>query len=234
MLYLVPTPIGNLEDMTLRAIRILGEVDVIACEDTRTSGKLLDHYGITTERVSYHDHNERTRAPQLVERMLQGERVALISDAGTPGISDPGFFLVRECVRAGIAVVPLPGPSSAQTALVGSGLPSERYVFEGFLPHKKGRRTRLEALRDEQRSIVLFESPHRILRTLADLSAVLGADREVVAARELSKVHEEFVRGTLSEVHDELTRRTKIRGEFVVVVAGAPRVRKRATESNAS
>ncbi len=232
MLYLVPTPIGNLEDVTLRAIRVLQEVEIIACEDTRTSRKLLEHYGITTKRVSYHDHNERSRAPQLVERMLNGERIALISDAGTPGISDPGFYLVRECVRAGIAIVPLPGASSALTALVGSGLPSERYVFEGFLPHKKGRRARLKALRDEPRSIVLFESPHRILRTLTDLSEVLGSNREAVAARELSKVHEEFVRGTLSEVHDELARRAKIRGEFVVVVAGASRARRAPDESN--
>ncbi len=220
MLVLVPTPIGNLEDITLRALRVLKEADVIACEDTRTSGVLLNHFGIDTPRVSYHDHNERARTPALVARMLSGETVALISDAGTPGISDPGFFLVRECLRAGIAVTALPGPSAFVPALVASGLPTQRFVFEGFLPQRKGRATRLKELAGETRTIVLYESPHRLLRTLADLSSNLGSDRPAVVARELSKLHEEMHFGSLAELHENFRMLPRVRGEMVIVVGG--------------
>ena len=222
MLYVVPTPIGNLEDITLRALEVLRSVDVVACEDTRTSGKLLNHFGITTPRVSYHDHNERTRAPDLISRMKGGSRVALISDAGTPGISDPGFYLVRECHRNDIAVVVLPGASAVLPALVASGLPSDRFAFEGFLPPKKGRTSRLQNIAREPRTVVLYESPHRILKTLKQLEDVCGPDRPVSVARELTKQYEEVLRGTLASVRDILADRERQRGEFVIVLGGAP------------
>lgn len=221
MLYVVPTPIGNLGDMTFRAVETLREVHVIACEDTRTSSKLMRHYGIETPTVSYHEHNERSRTPQLVRRMAAGEKVALISDAGMPGVSDPGFYLVRECVREGIEVTVLPGASAVIAAVVGSGIPCDRFVYEGFLPPKKGRQRRLESLKSEQRSIVLFESPHRIKRTLRDLMSTLGSERRVALAREISKVHEEYIRGSLEEVVKHLEVQDKPKGEFVVVVEGS-------------
>lgn len=220
MLVLVPTPIGNLEDITLRALRVLREADVIACEDTRTSAVLLNHFGVDTPRLSYHDHNERSRAPELVARMQAGETVALISDAGTPGISDPGFFLVRACHRAGIPVMALPGPTAFVPALVASGLPTQRFVFEGFLPQRKGRATRLNELATEKRTIVLYESPHRLLRTVSDLATSLGGDRPAIVAREVSKLHEERHAGTLAELKDAFGALPRVRGECVIVVAG--------------
>lgn len=220
MLYLVPTPIGNLEDMTLRALRILNEVDVIACEDTRTSSVLLAHYQIRTPTTSYHDHNERTRAPQLVARMLAGQNVALISDAGTPGISDPGYHLVRQCIDNGLVVEALPGPTAFVPALVASGLRTNRFVFEGFLPHKKGRQTRLRALAEETRTIVLYESPHRLVRALEQLAEVLGGDRSAAVCRELSKKFEEVARGTLLELKSLYAARERVKGEIVLLVAG--------------
>lgn len=223
MLYVVPTPIGNLGDMTFRAVETLREVDVIACEDTRTSSKLLRHYGIETPTVSYHEHNERSRTPQLVQRMAGGGKVALISDAGMPGVSDPGFYLVRECVREGIDVIVLPGASAVVAAVVGSGIPCDRFAYEGFLPAKKGRQKRLESLKSEQRSIVLFESPHRIKRTLRDLLLAFGPERRVAVAREISKVHEEYVRGSLKEVVDHFEAQDKPKGEIVVVIEGLSR-----------
>ncbi len=219
-LVLVPTPIGNLEDVTLRALRVLKEADLVACEDTRTSGVLLDHYGIGTARTSYHDHNERQKAPQLVERVRAGETVALVADAGSPGISDPGFYLVRECLRAGLPVEALPGPTALVPALALSGLPTERFAFEGFLPPKKGRQTRLQALAEEERTLVLYESPHRLIKTLGQLAEHLGGDRPATVARELTKLHEEVVRGTLAEVRASFEGRPKVRGEVVVVVGG--------------
>jgi 16S rRNA (cytidine1402-2'-O)-methyltransferase len=224
MLYIVPTPIGNLQDITLRALDVLKQVDLIACEDTRTSGKLLSHYGITTRRISYHDHNERTRTPHLIARMKAGASIALISDAGTPGISDPGFYLVRECHRHDIDVVPLPGPSAVLPALVASGIPSDRFVFEGFLPPKKGRKTRLQEIAAETRTVVFYESPHRILKTLAELEEICGPERPIAVARELTKKFEEVERGSIGAVRQTLMTRTKQKGEFVVVIGGAGRV----------
>mgnify|MGYP003382263325 CR=1 FL=1 len=219
-LIVVPTPIGNLEDITLRAKRMLGEADAVVAEDTRVSGRLLQHLGITKPLVSFHTANEHRVVEQLVQRMARGEVLALVSDAGTPGISDPGFLLVRAALRADIAVECLPGPTAFVPALVASGLPCERFVYEGFLPVKKGRRTRLEELRNESRTIVLYESPHRILRTLKELAEVLGDDRAASVSRELSKLYEEHVRGTLGELVAHFTAKEP-RGEFVVVVAGA-------------
>ncbi len=218
MLYLVPTPVGNLEDITLRALRVLKEVDVIACEDTRTTRVLLDRHEIATPCLSYHDHNERTRAPQLVDRIARGESVALVTDAGSPGVSDPGFYLVRECVRAGVDVTALPGPTAVIPALTVSGLPCDRFCFDGFLPVKKGRQTRLEHLRGEIRTIVLYESPHRIGRTLGDLESTLGADRPAAVVRELSKKFEEVSRGTLAQLSEQFGS-GRVRGELVIIVA---------------
>ena len=220
MLVLVPTPIGNLEDVTLRALRVLKEADLIACEDTRTSGVFLDHYDITTPRTSYHDHNERQKAPHLVERMQAGGTVALVTDAGTPGISDPGFYLVRECVHAGVPVEALPGPTAFVPALTLSGLPTDRFVFEGFLPPKKGRQTRLQALAEEERTLVLYESPHRLVKTLGQLAEHFGDDRPAAVARELTKKFEEVQRGTLAELQTVFGERPKVRGEIVLVVGG--------------
>ena len=218
-LYIVPTPVGNMEDMTLRAIRTLKEADLVLAEDTRTSGILLKHFGIEQRLMSHHKFNEHGTSAAVVERLLAGQNVALVSDAGTPGISDPGFFLVREAVRAGIEVITLPGPTAFVPALVSSGLPCDRFTFEGFLPQKKGRQSRIEALRDEQRTMVFYESPYRLVKLLEQLAAVFGEDRRVSVAREISKVHEESVRGTLSEVLTHF-RQTEPRGEIVVVVAG--------------
>ena len=222
MLTLVPTPIGNLEDVTMRALRVLREADVVACEDTRTTGVLLAHYGIETPRTSFHVHNEHKRAPELVSRMQAGEHVALTSDAGTPGISDPGFLLVREAVGAGVRVEALPGPTAFVPALVASGLPCDRFVYEGFLPHKKGRQTRLRALADEPRTTVLYESPHRLVKLLGQLVGVCGGDRPAAVCREISKLHEEVARGPLSELEADFAARPKVRGEIAVVLGGAP------------
>jgi 16S rRNA (cytidine1402-2'-O)-methyltransferase len=222
MLYLVPTPIGNLEDITLRALRVLKEVDLIAAEDTRTAGTLLKHFDIDTPTTSYHDHNERHQAPKLVARLKAGQTVALITEAGSPGISDPGFYLVRACVEAGIDVEPLPGPTAFVPALTASALPSDRFAFEGFLPKKKGRQTRLRTLADEPRTMVFFESPYRLVRTLEDLTEHFGATRRAVVARELTKKFEEFRRGTLEEVRSYFAQQNKVRGELVIIVAGSP------------
>ena len=219
ILYIVPTPVGNMEDMTLHAIRILKEADVVLAEDTRTSGILLKHFDIKNHLISHHKFNEHGTSSAVVERLLAGQTVALISDAGTPGISDPGFFLVREAVRAGIEVQTLPGATAFVPALVSSGLPCDRFVFEGFLPQKKGRQTRIDALRDEPRTMVFYESPYRVLKTLQQLAEAFGPDRQASACREISKVHEESVRGTLEELISHFTQ-TEPRGEFVIVVAG--------------
>lgn len=218
-LYVVPTPVGNLEDMTLRAIRILKEADLILAEDTRTSGVLLKHYEIKNAMQSHHKFNEHKTVESIVERIKAGETVALISDAGTPGISDPGFLIVRECVKNGIEVQCLPGATAFVPALVSSGLPDERFCFEGFLPQKKGRMTRLNALKDEPRTIVFYESPYRLLKTLTQFAETFGAERPVSVCREISKIHEESVRGTLQEVIAHFTK-TEPRGEIVIIVGG--------------
>lgn len=218
---LVPTPIGNLDDITLRAIHVLKAAHRIAAEDTRHSGMLLKHLGIAKPLTALHQHNEHARVAQLLQELLaSGETLAVISDAGTPAISDPGFLIVREALRLGIAVEALPGPTALIPALAASGLPTNRFVFEGFLPTKKGRQTRLQQLAAEPRTLVLYESPHKLLRTLQELSATLGATRACAVARELSKLHEEFFRGTLAEAAVYFGKGT-IRGELVIVVAGA-------------
>lgn len=219
ILYVVPTPVGNLEDMTYRAVRVLKEADLVLAEDTRTSGVLLKHYGISNRLMSHHKFNEHGTSATVVQRILGGENVALISDAGTPGISDPGFFLVREAVRAGVEVQCLPGPTAFVPALVASGLPCDRFVFEGFLPQKKGRQTRLDALAAETRTMVFYESPFRLCKLIGQLAAVLGGDRAACVCREISKLHEESVRGTLDELAAHFGS-VQPRGEIVVVVAG--------------
>src|SRR5215467_6456135 len=217
-LYLVATPIGNLEDITLRALRILREVDLIACEDTRQTRKLLDHYGIATASVSYHEHNEAARAEELVRKLEGGATIAQVSDAGMPGISDPGYRLIRLAIEKGIPVVPVPGPSAVIAALVGSGLPADAFEFHGFLPPKSGqRRTALESFRPSRHTIVVYEAPHRIRETLEDIVAVLGAGRPVVLARELTKIHEEFIRGTAKEVLQRLQDR-ETKGEITLLI----------------
>lgn len=218
-LYVVPTPVGNLEDMTFRAIRILKEADLILAEDTRTSSVLLKHYDIHNPMLSYHKFNEHDAMENFVQRMKGGQTLALISDAGTPGISDPGFLLVRECVRNGIDVQCLPGATAFVPALVASGLPDEKFCFEGFLPQKKGRMTRLNALQDEERTMVFYESPYRLLKTLTQLVEYFGGDRQASVAREISKMHEELVRGSLDELVEHFTQ-VEPRGEIVLVVAG--------------
>jgi 16S rRNA (cytidine1402-2'-O)-methyltransferase len=216
-LYLVATPIGNLEDITLRAIRILKEADVIACEDTRQTQKLLHHYGIRKEMVSYHDHNELTRSPELVIDLEQGAKIALVSDAGTPGISDPGHRLVTLCLRHHIPVVPIPGPSALVAALAASGLPTEEFLFVGFLPPRSGsRRKALDALKTESRTLIFYEAPHRVVETLADASEILGA-RPAVIAREVTKIHEEFLRGPLPELLESARKRVP-RGEITLLI----------------
>jgi len=219
-LYVVPTPIGNLEDITLRALRILKEADLILAEDTRISRILLDHYQIRKPLLSHHKFNEHKTVHSIVQRILSGETIALVSDAGTPGISDPGYLLVHACIEQGIPVEILPGPSALIPAVVGSGLPCERFVFEGFLPFKKGRQTRLNRLKEEERTIILYESPHRLARTLSDLSAFLGNHRKAVVVREISKKFEEFNRGTLGELLAFYQQNTA-KGEIVIVVQGA-------------
>lgn len=219
LLYIVPTPVGNLEDMTPRAVRILKEADLVLAEDTRTSGILLKHFDIKNHLMSHHKFNEHGTSASIVERLKAGAVVALISDAGTPGISDPGFYLVREAVNAGITVQCLPGATAFVPALVASGLPCDRFCFEGFLPQKKGRATRLESLRDETRTMVFYESPYRVLKTLEQFAEYFGEDRRASTCREISKIHEESVRGTLAEVIAHF-KETEPRGEFVIVVEG--------------
>jgi 16S rRNA (cytidine1402-2'-O)-methyltransferase len=219
-LYIVPTPIGNLEDITLRAIRILKEANLVLAEDTRTTHKLFTHYGINTPLRSYHIFNEHNKTNEIVERIFTGEITALVSDAGTPSISDPGFLLVRECLNRGIPVECLPGPTALIPALVNSGFPSDRFCFEGFLPHKKGRRTKLAELSAELRTIILYESPHRILRTLRELKEIFGEERRCSISRELSKLHEENIRGSFDELIDHFTKKEP-RGEIVIVIEAA-------------
>ena len=218
-LYVVPTPVGNMEDMTFRAIRVLKEADLILAEDTRTSGILLKHYEIKNTMQSHHKFNEHQTVESIVNRIKGGQTVALISDAGTPGISDPGFLVVRECVRNGIEVQCLPGATAFVPALVSSGLPDERFCFEGFLPQKKGRMTRLNALKDETRTMIFYESPYRLLKTLTQFAEVFGVERPVSVCREISKIHEESVRGTLQEVITHFTE-TEPRGEIVIILGG--------------
>jgi 16S rRNA (cytidine1402-2'-O)-methyltransferase len=221
-LYLVGTPIGNLEDITLRALRVLKEVDVIACEDTRQTQKLLSHYGITTRTVSYHEHNEMTRAAELVKDLQEGTSVALVTDAGMPGISDPGFRLISLAIRHQIPVVPIPGASAFLSALVASGLPTDSFRFSGFLPAKRGdRRAALEAVKTSPRSQVFYEAPHRIVEALADVVEVLGAHRHIVIAREVTKLHEEFVRGRAAEVLEMLKSRDGVKGEITLLIGKA-------------
>ena len=219
ILYIVPTPVGNMEDMTFRAIRVLQEDDLILAEDTRTAGSLLKHYGIQNRLMSHHKFNEHGTSKTVVDRLRAGETIALISDAGTPGISDPGFYLVREAVRAGVDVQCLPGATAFVPALVSSGIPCDRFAFEGFLPPKKGRQTKLESLRDEQRTMIFYESPYRLLKTLQQFAEYYGGDRQVSVCREISKVHEESVRGTLDEVITHFTA-TEPRGEIVIILEG--------------
>ena len=218
-LYLVATPIGNLEDITLRALRVLKGVDRIACEDTRLTQKLLNHFDIATPTVSYHQHNEQSRTVELVALLQQGGRVAVVSDAGTPAFSDPGLDLVRAAVAAGVPVIPIPGANAALSALIASGLDTDRFLYVGFLPSKPGaRRTELEALAERHLTLVVYEAPHRILETLADVEAVWGDSVRVVVARELTKLHEEFLRGTVAEVRQILSTRDRIRGEIVLLI----------------
>ncbi len=225
-LYLVATPIGNLEDITLRAIRILKEADIIACEDTRQTQKLLQHYGIRKEMVSYHEHNELTRSPELAIELEQGAKIALVSDAGTPGISDPGHRLVTLCLRHHIPVVPIPGPSALVAALAASGLPTEEFLFIGFLPPRAGaRRKALDALKAESRTLIFYEAPHRVVETLADATEILGP-RPAVIAREVTKIHEEFLRGPLAELLESARKRAP-RGEITLLIGpGDPQAQK--------
>lgn len=218
-LYIVPTPIGNLEDMSFRAVRVLKEVSLILAEDTRNSSRLLQHYHIETQMQSHHQHNEHKRVASLIEKIRSGMVMALVSDAGTPGISDPGFLLVRECIKEGIPVECLPGATAFIPALVCSGLPCDRFVFEGFLPVKKGRQTRLKGLSEETRTMVFYESPFRLVKTLNDLSAVFGQERQASVSREISKLYEEHVRGTLGELIAIFSDRT-VKGEIVITVQG--------------
>ncbi|CCZ69055.1 16S rRNA (cytidine(1402)-2'-O)-methyltransferase [Bacteroides gallinaceum] len=218
-LYVVPTPVGNLEDMTLRAIRVLKEVDLILAEDTRTSGILLKHFEIKNALQSYHKFNEHQVLESIITRLKAGENIALISDAGTPGISDPGFLVVRECVRNGIEVQCLPGATAFVPALVASGLPDERFCFEGFLPQKKGRMTRLNSLAEETRTMIFYESPYRLVKTLTQFAELFGEERQVSVCREISKIHEESVRGTLAEVIAHFTV-AEPKGEIVIILAG--------------
>ncbi len=218
-LYIIPTPIGNLEDITLRAMRLLKEVDLVLAEDTRTSRKLFAHYEIETSLASFHMHNEHQVLLKYIDRLKSGETFALISDAGTPAISDPGFLLVRECVKEGIEVDCLPGATACVPALVNSGLPNEKFVFEGFLPVKKGRQTRLKLLADEERTMVFYESPHRIIKTINQFVEFFGENRKASVSREISKMFEETIRGSVSEILRHFEEK-KPKGEFVIVVSG--------------
>jgi 16S rRNA (cytidine1402-2'-O)-methyltransferase len=218
-LFIVPTPIGNLEDITLRAINMLKSVDLILAEDTRQTSKLLSHYGIVCKMSSFHQHNEHKVVQQLLEQLSSEKNIALVSDAGTPGISDPGFLLVRECIKAGINVECLPGPTAFVPALVLSGLPSDSFVFEGFLPHKKGRQTKIKKLAEEERTIILYESPHRLIKCLEQLVEFFGTERQATVSRELTKIYEETKRGTLKELHEYYEDKT-VKGEIVIVING--------------
>ena len=218
-LYLVPTPIGNLEDITLRALRILKEVDLILAEDTRKTHNLLKHYKIEKKVISHHQHNEHKTSESIVQRLKGGEIIALVTDAGTPAISDPGFYLVRSCLRENIEIECLPGATAFVPALVNSGLPADHFVFEGFLPVKKGRQTKLNELKDQKYTMVFYESPHRLLKTLEQFAEYLGEERKVSVARELTKIYEENVRGTLTEVINYFKEKT-IKGEIVIILEG--------------
>lgn len=225
-LYLIPTPVGNLEDITLRAIRVLKEVDLILAEDTRTSGVLLKHYGISTPMKSHHKFNEHATSESIAQKVVNGEKIALITDAGTPGISDPGFFLVRECRKIGARVECLPGPTAFVPALVSSGLPSDRFVFEGFLPPKKGRATRLSILAEDPRTVIFYESPKKLERTLRDLSLYFGSDRPAAVVREISKIHETCNISSLGELSSFYSE-NQPKGEIVIIVGGKdPKVKK--------
>ncbi len=233
IIYLVATPIGNLEDLSPRGLAVLRQVDRIACEDTRHSGKLLSHFGIDKPLVSYHEHNEQQRAAELVERARRGESVAVISDAGMPGISDPGYRVVRAAIESDIAVVPIPGPTAIETALAASGLPTDRFRFEGFLPAKRSaRRNALEALRREEATTVFYETPRRIQAALADVAELLGA-RPVVVARELTKLHEEFLRGTAAQIAETLESRPAVKGEITLLIGGGERAHRAPGEAPA-
>jgi len=225
-LFLVPTPIGNLEDMTFRAIRILKEADVILAEDTRTSAPLLKHFGIDKKAWSHHQHNEHQASSEIIRILKEGKKVALISDAGTPAISDPGFFLVREVLKEDIAVECLPGATAFVPALVNSGLPCDAFVFEGFLPVKKGRQTRMKKLAEEERTIILYESPHRLLKTLEEFAGYFGGERQASVSRELTKMYEETVRGTILEIKSHFENNI-LKGEFVICIAGAEAPKKK-------
>lgn len=230
-LYIVPTPVGNLEDMTFRAVEVLRNADLILAEDTRTSGQLLKHFGIKTPMKSHHKYNEHIEAPRIAERVLGGEKIALISDAGTPGISDPGFMLSRECRRVGAEVECLPGATAFVPALVASGIPCDRFVFEGFLPPKKGRKTRLEFLAEDPRTVVIYESPKRVARTLSQLAEFFGAERVACVCREISKLHETYHEGTLGEL-SHYFEVNQAKGEIVIVVSGKSRFSSATSESN--
>lgn len=220
-LYIVPTPVGNMADMTPRAVEVLTQADLILAEDTRTSAVLMQRFGITTPMQSHHKFNEHDTSAAVASRIAAGQTVALVSDAGTPGISDPGFMLSRECRRLGIEVVTLPGPTAFVPALVNSGLPCDRFVFEGFLPQKKGRATRISTLADDDRTFIIYESPLRLIKTLEQLAQACGADRPALVTREISKIHETTVRGTLAEIINHFTENPP-RGEIVIIVAGKP------------
>ncbi len=222
MLYIVPTPIGNLSDITRRAVEVLQNVDFIMAEDTRTSGILLKHLEISKPLQAYHLHNEHKALPRIMDRLKAGETAALVSDAGTPGISDPGYLIIRECIREHIEVSCLPGPTAFIPALLCSGLPCERFIFEGFLPHKKGRQTRLLSLAEENRTMIFYESPHRLIKTLNQFSEIFGGDRQASVSREISKIYEETIRGSLAEIIDHFSSHP-VKGEFVIVVAGKER-----------
>ncbi|ODH01706.1 rRNA (cytidine-2'-O-)-methyltransferase [Nostoc sp. KVJ20] len=229
-LYVVGTPIGNLEDITFRAVRILQTVDIIAAEDTRHTGKLLQHFQVKTPQVSYHEHNRTSRIPELLEHLVNNKAIALVSDAGMPGISDPGYELVKACIEAGIPVVPIPGASAAITALSAAGLPTDRFVFEGFLPAKsQQRQEHLESLQTESRTLIFYESPHRLRDTLRDLAIVWGSDRQIVLGRELTKLYEEFWRGTIADAIAHYSQREP-QGEYTLVVAGIPASQPQLTE----
>ena len=234
-LYLVATPIGNLEDITLRALRVLKGVDLIACEDTRHTQKLLNHYGITTRTISYHEHNEMTRAAELIVNLEQGTRIALVTDAGMPGISDPGFRLITLAIRHHVPVVPIPGASAYLAALVASGLPTDSFRFSGFLPAKRGeRRTALESIRTSPRTQVFYEAPHRVVEALEDIVEVLGGERHAVIAREVTKLHEEFLRGRAEEVLAILKSRSEVKGEIVLLIGKAEEAGQRAAPAAVS
>ncbi|MBD2567174.1 16S rRNA (cytidine(1402)-2'-O)-methyltransferase [Anabaena lutea] len=230
-LYIVGTPIGNLEDITFRAVRILQTVDMIAAEDTRHTGKLLQHFQVKTPQMSYHEHNQNSRIPELLEHLTNGKAIALVSDAGMPGISDPGYELVKACIEAGITVVPIPGASAAITALSAAGLPTDKFIFEGFLAAKsQQRRQQLEYLQAEPRTLIFYESPHRLRDSLEDLGTVLGSDRSIVIARELTKLYEEFWRGTIGEAIAHYQQKEP-QGEYTLLVAGTPASKPQLTEA---